>query len=784
MYNNFGEVTNVYPLYYDPNLNVMLPGSNGESVSYTYDDQHRVSTIETQTTEYTFTYDQAFGNQESILVNGVVWATYDYADYNGKPVGIHYSNGDSATYSYDSLDRISQICYTNVDSDGNTTQDIYTYTYLADGSLHTAQSSVSGRKYEFNYNDSGNLSSYAEYDVTNGRLLDITYQYTEDDKLDLTTMQIGYSVGESKVSAEFYYSYEYNDDDELEVFEADFLGGDGTVTRSFTYDDLSRLTAQTTLWGSSFTQSTSYQYKTRSYLGTTYTTEQLASYTSTVNGVSTEYELDYDQHGNITRWTENSDTVVRYEYDDVGQLIREDNPYLNETYLYTYDRAGNRTQKRTYEYSLATTPPTLKSTVTYSYDGDRLNNYNGTTTLEYDTLGNPLQYYNGSAYTFEWQNGRQLSVATKGNKTLTFKYNDEGIRTSKTVNGVEHIYTLNGSQIVSESWGNNTLIYLYDESGAPIGMQYRQSGMAEGLFYTFFFEKNLFGDVVAIYNEYGVKVISYTYDAWGNVTQTWHNMLAQNLYAQYNPFRYRGYYYDTETGFYYLESRYYDPATGRFINPDSHVNANGDLIGYNMYAYCSNNPVIYVDPTGESVTLVVLAILATSFLTGVISAVLNLGEESFSNQNMTKADAIGALAEGFISGFSLGLAASILAATGATGGCVIGIYTIAGGVGSLMGSVTYSLIAEQNWIEAGVRAIKKSVQGAVEGAIAGAINGSEIGIAGLAKRYDTTIKKQQVRFFKRSMKHLPMLLPEELLSSFISWFANNSGKQYFSEVIG
>ena len=101
-----------------------------------------------------------------------------------------------------------------------------------------------------------------------------------------------------------------------------------------------------------------------------------------------------------------------------------------------------------------------------------------------------------------------------------------------------------------------------------------------------------------------------------------------------------------------------------------------------------------------------------------------------------------------------------------------------------MGSVTYSLIAEQNWIEAGVRAIKKSVQGAVEGAIAGAINGSEIGIAGLAKRYDTTIKKQQVRFFKRSMKHLPMLLPEELLSSFISWFANNSGKQYFSEVIG
>ena len=623
MYNSFGEVSYVYPLFYDPNFNLYYPSSTA-SVSYTYDDQHRVSKIETQTTEYTFTYDQEFGNQESILIDGVVWATYEYADYNGKPIGIHYSNGDSATYSYDSLDRISQICYTNVDNEGNTSQDIYTYTYLADGSLHTAQSSVSGRKYEFNYNDSGNLSSYAEYDVTNGRLLDITYQYTEDEKLDLTTMQIGYSVGDSKVSAEFYYSYEYNDDDELEVFEADFLGEDGTVTRSFTYDDLSRLTTQSTQWDNHLTLSTSYSYKSRSYHGTTYTTELLTSYMSTVNGVSTEYELDYDQHGNITEWTKDSDTVIKYRYDDIGQLIREENPYLGETYVYTYDRAGNRTKKQTYEYGTST----LKSTVTYSYDGDRLNNYNGTTTFEYDTLGNPLQYYNGSAYTFEWQNGRQLAKATKGSKTLTFKYNDEGIRTSKTVNGVEHIYTLNGSQIVSETWGNNTLIYLYDEAGSPIGMQYRQSGMTEGLFYTFFFEKNLFGDVVAVYNEYGVKVISYTYDAWGNVKQTWHNMLAQNLYAQYNPFRYRGYYYDTETGFYYLESRYYDPATGRFINADDieYLGANGDLISYNLYAYCSNNPVVRIDSSGEYY-LVIVGAFAGAFL-GALFTWLGGGTDS------------------------------------------------------------------------------------------------------------------------------------------------------------
>ncbi len=171
---------------------------------------------------------------------------------------------------------------------------------------------------------------------------------------------------------------------------------------------------------------------------------------------------------------------------------------------------------------------------------------------------------------------------------------------------------------MTESWTQNNveyvIVYLYDESGAPIGMQYRTSAYAWGEFDNFFFEKNLFGDIVAIYNEYGVKVLSYSYDAWGNVTQTWHNMMAQNLYANYNPFRYRGYYYDTETGFYYLQSRYYDPVTGRFLNADGYINANGDLIGFNMYAYCSNNPMMYTDPTGESLfaIIAVTAVLIAS----------------------------------------------------------------------------------------------------------------------------------------------------------------------------
>ena len=119
------------------------------------------------------------------------------------------------------------------------------------------------------------------------------------------------------------------------------------------------------------------------------------------------------------------------------------------------------------------------------------------------------------------------------------------------------------------------------------------------LTYRYYLEKNLQGDVIAVYGEDGTKAVSYVYDAWGKVTETVHNSNGSNAYAQYNPFRYRSYYYDTETGFYYLLTRYYNPVWGRFINADGQLN--GGLLGYNMFAYCENNPVRHTDPFGEMV---------------------------------------------------------------------------------------------------------------------------------------------------------------------------------------
>ena len=180
---------------------------------------------------------------------------------------------------------------------------------------------------------------------------------------------------------------------------------------------------------------------------------------------------------------------------------------------------------------------------------------------------------------------------------MSFTYDDNGIRTSKTVNGVTHTYQLNGSQIVSESWGDKLIVYLYDASGAPIGMMYRTTSYDITAWDVFWFEKNLQGDIVAVYNESGTKVATYTYsDAWGNHSVTYSNG-GGSTGAQYNPFRYRGYYYDTDLGMYYLQSRYYDSKICRFINADSALYHS--MLGYNMFAYCDNNPVNYYDPTGE-----------------------------------------------------------------------------------------------------------------------------------------------------------------------------------------
>ena len=188
----------------------------------------------------------------------------------------------------------------------------------------------------------------------------------------------------------------------------------------------------------------------------------------------------------------------------------------------------------------------------------------------------------------EWD-GRQLKSANKNGNSLSFVYNSDGIRLSKTMGSTTTKYLLNGTQILAQTTNGKTLCFFYDQQGNRIGM-------ADGSNKFYYYIYNLQGDVIALADaSTGKLAATYTYDAWGKCTVT--NASGYTIGTQ-NPFRYRGYYYDTETGLYYLNSRYYDPEVGRFISVDGQLN--GGSLGCNMFAYCENDPVNRTDDFGSA----------------------------------------------------------------------------------------------------------------------------------------------------------------------------------------
>ena len=206
--------------------------------------------------------------------------------------------------------------------------------------------------------------------------------------------------------------------------------------------------------------------------------------------------------------------------------------------------------------------------------------------VTYDEIGNPLSYRD--SYQFTWQNGRRLATVSHGSDSISYTYNPDGIRTSKTVSGaVTKFHTMN-STLLGQTKGSDTIVFLYDEKGNKYGFDYN------GTKYYYIF--NVQGDVIGILNQSGAQIVSYQYDPWGKVLSV--DGSEAFTIGQINPIRYRSYYYDTETGFYYLQSRYYDPTVRRFLNADNILGANQNILSYNLFAYCSNNPINYCDPSG------------------------------------------------------------------------------------------------------------------------------------------------------------------------------------------
>ena len=300
--------------------------------------------------------------------------------------------------------------------------------------------------------------------------------------------------------------------------------------------------------------------------------------------------------------------------------------------------------------------------------------YNGEE-ITYDGIGNPLSY---RGWTMNWQGGRQLASMTKGSDTLSFAYNESGLRTSKTVNGVSHSYVWQGSKLAADITDAYAIYFHYDSSGEVIGFTRTVNSTDTEYFYV----KNLQGDILKVITATGTEAATYTYDAWGKL------LTSSGDLADINPLRYRGYFYDTETGLYYLQSRYYDPEVGRWINIDNveYLGTEDELISYNLFTYCLNNPVNRTDENGN-----------------------------LSLPNWAKV-AIGAVA-----------LAGAVALTVATGG---GAAAVAVGVAKVVGSVALSTA-----VSAGVGYLQNGKQGAIDGACNGFMFGSLSALGGAAFKY-------------------------------------------------
>ena len=188
----------------------------------------------------------------------------------------------------------------------------------------------------------------------------------------------------------------------------------------------------------------------------------------------------------------------------------------------------------------------------------------------------------------------------------------DGIRETKTVNGVKHTYTYLGEKLARETYGSNVIDYFYDSDGRPYKFTVKEGSTT----YTGYFVLNLQGDVIAIIDSNGAVAVEYEYDAWGKeISHTTSGSYGSKLYS-YNVLKYRGYYYDAETGFYYVSSRYYDPEVGRFISADTTdvlTVSQTSLREKNLYAYCNNNPIINADQNGTFAHVVIGAVVGAGF---------------------------------------------------------------------------------------------------------------------------------------------------------------------------
>lgn len=451
-----------------------------------------------------------------------------------------------------------------------------------------------------------------------------------------------------------------------------------------------------------------------------YTKTRLNNITYFMNGtVKHDYNIEFDGESRITKETDN---MVGYEntyiYNDYGELIRENNAKNNKTILYSYNDIGNIIKVQEYNYTTGEVGSLTKEN-TYTYDStylDRLIKYNNNS-ITYDDNG-CLKTYNG--WTYVWNKGK-LALIKKSTSTTRavsrsedykFQYDAHGRRIEKKysffpglIQTKDYLISKTSSynydsqgrlvnEIIVLNYSDNTTIkkkleFIYEESQI-IGVTYTTTDNSV----TYYYEKNIYNDVIGIIDNAGETVVKYGYDAYGNckIDYTINSDLAHT-----NPIRYRSYYYDDETQLYWVSPRYYSPEICRWISPDSIEYLDIETVnGLNLYCYCGNDPINNIDPSGHFAvtTLIILGLIGVGAVVGGTVAGVNCYNNGSTGWELVGDILGGALIGGAIGGIVGYFAAPGIAAMLSSTGTIGGALAFAEGMGSTGAGIAISSVGQ------------------------------------------------------------------------------------------
>lgn len=648
-------------------------------VSYTYENE-KVTSIGHNGFTYDYAYDP-FGNLESVSVGGRELERTTLRSRNGLADRITYATGEAVRNEYNPEEQLAAQYL--ITADGRE-EKLFENTYDSCGKIARHKDLCSGVTSTYQYDLIGRMVGTDRSDGMKLRKV-----YDEKNRVK------GYTYQKDRVGHEVEFLY-----GDVEKQQKPGLGYgikiNGAQKIAYEYDALGRVIRTHNHFSDTNTSTQEYTYVSGKEAGVT--TNLVASVREGNRAESYTYDACGNVETMVERSADGSERKIRYYYDALNQLVREDNQKQNQTICYTYDVGGNMVRRDEYRYTenpVITEAPRKSDTFEYQTGGwrDQLRFYNGQA-ITYDAMGNPIQY---RGMQMEWEQGHQLKHITGVGLDMYCRYNDSGKRIRKTVNGVTTDFYLDGSAILMQMSSDGSRIdFFYDDKGNVFAMKYQNE--------MYFYRKNLFGDILGILDSHGTELVKYEYNSWGKLLNL--TDYSPNGLGRRNPFRFKGYYYDEELGMYYLNSRYYDPEVGRFISPDTTdiLEVQDDLYDKNLYAYCDNNSVMRIDSSGAVWHLAVGAVVgvATQFVADVgigLATGSSFGEVISS---LSLVDYAAAAIGGAIAASGIGFAGAVVA-------------------NATLGGTTYLA----NCSYKGVKANKKDfIASTVIGGVAGAIGGS------------------------------------------------------------